>query len=342
MKEHALFNNLYTQLSKSINNNPIEIRKFLELLNSVNDINNITDGSMSLFYHMLSFPRIPLKLIEAAIDKGASIENFGKTRKDITPLAKAVSVGNLEAVKLLLSRGAEIDRRAENDERFTPLHWAIMGLKTEIVINLIENGADVNAIVVHMNKTCLMRALQLTKHAIFQHNEQDKSTVISIIEILVSNGAKLENEMIPLANKISPTLGKKLMSLSLNYQKKLASTAAKEIYSVMLDLIQTNLPQDHIVEIASNLKNGDRLHPKTLYTMLESANNFYNNRAKKTTYIEKLGNVVYNYVPSTLYNYSPSFIKKIVKEGPKTNLKAIMNEPVQHEHNLNYARNGRL
>jgi uncharacterized protein len=62
-----------------------------------------------------------------------------------TPLHLAAFFGTPELMNALLDRGASVDARSGNAMANTPLHAAVAGGKTENVTALVKRGADVNA-----------------------------------------------------------------------------------------------------------------------------------------------------------------------------------------------------
>ena len=62
-----------------------------------------------------------------------------------TPLHLAAFFGTPELINALLDRGASVDARSGNAMANTPLHAAVAGGKTENVAALLKHGADVNA-----------------------------------------------------------------------------------------------------------------------------------------------------------------------------------------------------
>ncbi len=62
-----------------------------------------------------------------------------------TPLHLAAFFGTPELIDALLDRGASVDARSGNAMANTPLHAAVAGGKTENVAALVKRGADVNA-----------------------------------------------------------------------------------------------------------------------------------------------------------------------------------------------------
>lgn len=66
--------------------------------------------------------------------------------KDVSPklllkaLSRAVQMGHVEPVQLLVKNGAEVN--GGDSDRVTPLMWAAMMHRTEMVKVLLENGAD--------------------------------------------------------------------------------------------------------------------------------------------------------------------------------------------------------
>ena len=70
----------------------------------------------------------------------ASPNQYGNFRN--TPLAVAITWGDIEAVKLLLGAGADVDARLEIGE--TALHRAASFGQFEIAQLLLGNGADPN------------------------------------------------------------------------------------------------------------------------------------------------------------------------------------------------------
>ena len=59
---------------------------------------------------------------------------------------RAVTEGNIEAIKQHLAAGTDINTKVNGGTRGgTPLHWAILNNNKKIIELLITNGADVNA-----------------------------------------------------------------------------------------------------------------------------------------------------------------------------------------------------
>jgi len=77
------------------------------------------------------------------INKGADINE--RSTMGITPLHKAVIVGDKRAVELLLSAGASIEEK-NTRENATALHIAASRGELEIAGILVKNGADVDAV----------------------------------------------------------------------------------------------------------------------------------------------------------------------------------------------------
>ena len=75
------------------------------------------------------------------LDAGAKV---GDSTSGLTPLAFAVSGGNMEMVRFLVSRGADVNQGAKSGEQ-TALISAILAAKIEAVKTLIELKANVNA-----------------------------------------------------------------------------------------------------------------------------------------------------------------------------------------------------
>ena len=75
------------------------------------------------------------------LDAGAKI---GDGASGLTPLAFAVSSGNVDMIRFLASRGADVNQGAKKGEQ-TALISAIYGAQLEAVKTLIELKADVNA-----------------------------------------------------------------------------------------------------------------------------------------------------------------------------------------------------
>ncbi|HYC60412.1 MAG TPA: ankyrin repeat domain-containing protein [Thermoanaerobaculia bacterium] len=75
------------------------------------------------------------------LDAGAKI---GDGTSGLTPLAFAVSSGNVDMIRFLVSRGADVNQGAKKGEQ-TALINAIYGAQIEAVKTLIELKADVNA-----------------------------------------------------------------------------------------------------------------------------------------------------------------------------------------------------
>ena len=101
-----------------------------------------------------SFSKTELGLHEAAqegdlvtlqkrIEKGADVN--GRDKDGLTPLM--LSVGQIEAMKLLISKGADVNAKMETGplQGCTVLIGAVMGEQTEAVKILIASGADINA-----------------------------------------------------------------------------------------------------------------------------------------------------------------------------------------------------
>lgn len=68
-----------------------------------------------------------------------SRDGFGETA-----LFKAIEVGSLEAVIILLEKGANVNSKSETGH--TPLHWACYYGRTDILQALIAARANVNAL----------------------------------------------------------------------------------------------------------------------------------------------------------------------------------------------------
>jgi uncharacterized protein len=62
-----------------------------------------------------------------------------------TPLHLAAFFGTPDLINALLDRGASVDARSGNAMANTPLHASVAGGKTENVTALVKRGADVNA-----------------------------------------------------------------------------------------------------------------------------------------------------------------------------------------------------
>lgn len=86
-----------------------------------------------------------IEILELLIQQGAQVDETIKKGKNnfITPLHRAVEVGNIKVILWLLEHGADIN--AGEGIHATPLITASMGGNLEIVKILIEHGADINA-----------------------------------------------------------------------------------------------------------------------------------------------------------------------------------------------------
>ena len=95
-----------------------------------------------------------------------------------TSIHRAVTEGNIEAIKQHLAAGTDINTKVKGGTRGgTPLHWAILNNNKKIIELLITNGADVNAKANANNKkTPLDWAIS--------YNSQPE-----IVELLISKGA---------------------------------------------------------------------------------------------------------------------------------------------------------
>lgn len=74
------------------------------------------------------------------LDAGAKV---GDGMSGLTPLAFAVSSGNIEMIRFLVERGADVNQGAKSGEQ-TALISAIVGAQVEAVKTLIELKANVN------------------------------------------------------------------------------------------------------------------------------------------------------------------------------------------------------
>lgn len=94
-----------------------------------------------------------ISILKLLIEKGADIE--AKDESGCTPLALAVSSGNVEAVELLIEKGA--NKEAKDRAGRTPLMLAATDQRIEAMMLLIGNGADIEAID-QLGRTPLMLA----------------------------------------------------------------------------------------------------------------------------------------------------------------------------------------
>lgn len=100
---------------------------------------------------------------------------------DLTALHKAIMMGNIQIIALLLERGATIN--AKDYQNFTPLHMAVshdetllLATRTAIVQLLLTNNADINAQNINGNTALHMAA---------------KNNLIEIVKLLLEKGADL-------------------------------------------------------------------------------------------------------------------------------------------------------
>lgn len=95
-------------------------------------------------------------LLEDVLERGAPIDV--KDACGRSALHLAATIGNVEAIKLLIDHGMQVDAW-ENRQKVTPLHCAASKGKLECVKALIAYGADVNA-AIKINKSPLHFAVQ--------------------------------------------------------------------------------------------------------------------------------------------------------------------------------------
>jgi len=69
---------------------------------------------------------------------------MSSSSKYLSPLMRAVAIGNVEIVQSLLEEGADVNERGPRES--TALMYAAGGGHTEIVKMLVESGADVDAV----------------------------------------------------------------------------------------------------------------------------------------------------------------------------------------------------
>ena len=96
--------------------------------------------AMDYPYHKTSSSQMkmirPLRdVVEVLVNAGASVNK--KDKQGLSPLYKAIKLGNADIVKILVDAGADV-----NDKKLDPLYTAITSNSLAIVKILVEAGAD--------------------------------------------------------------------------------------------------------------------------------------------------------------------------------------------------------
>ena len=131
----AKTNNNRTTLSQA---STIELAKLL--IDGGVDINTKDDSGYTVLFSATSNSN--LDLMQFLLDNGAKVNarDFSHPKPFKNPLAKAINIRSIDAIKLLIANGADVDtatRRADN-----PLMLAILEQDREIVQLLLDLGAD--------------------------------------------------------------------------------------------------------------------------------------------------------------------------------------------------------
>ena len=100
--------------------------------------------------------RVDIKLVEAELDQGASIDEYLQEDALSTPLIEAVWSGRLDAVQLLTSRKANVNKESKFNGDF-PLLLACTTGAMDVFKHLVACKADVHQ-VDRNGETCLIRA----------------------------------------------------------------------------------------------------------------------------------------------------------------------------------------
>jgi hypothetical protein len=196
--------------------------------------------------------------IDRLITEGVDINK--KDEEGLTPLHIAVENDQIETIKLLIRKGANVNERDENG--LTPLLKRIGGLSNlnyivfDTIILLSSYGTIID------NKTKEMASNLMLKIAVFgSEDDKTKEATEKYMQI---------------------DFAKYLEGLSLEYRnRKTAHIQAEKLYDILLQLVQwkdkdgQSLPCELTLLIVVNLEI-DKLHPKTLYNLIDSAYEFYN------------------------------------------------------------------
>lgn len=94
-----------------------------------------------------------IKSVKTHLQKGVELNPI----YDITPLAQASRMGNLEMMKLLIEAGADVNHQMD-DDRETALMEAVAAGHLDAVKMLIEAGADVNLKDIYQSKAISIAA----------------------------------------------------------------------------------------------------------------------------------------------------------------------------------------
>lgn len=113
-----------------------------EMLDRGYDINQKDDsGNTPIFDAVTSRYDMNRDMINFLIKKGANINEVNK--ENMTPLACAVQLGDVEHAKLLISKGAKTN--TQHKDGMTLMHYAVLSGNPEVVRLMAAKGLDVNA-----------------------------------------------------------------------------------------------------------------------------------------------------------------------------------------------------
>ena len=111
-----------------------------------------------------------------SITTPAKVTSVVPLPQPITPIQKAISLGNLDKVLELLKNGLDVNEHSPSKDRLTALHYAVIYNQSNIVQVLLANGADIN-VVDYAGYTPL--------HAVAQHGHKE------IVALLLEKGEKI-------------------------------------------------------------------------------------------------------------------------------------------------------
>lgn len=160
----------------------LTLKNVQPLIEAGANINIASSGGKNLLTKILE-QGYDVPLIEYIVQKGARLQ-------DNKFFIQAVSDDHLKLVRLLLAAGANVDAKGQGG--IGALYHAVYSLNYDMVKLLVEAGADVN-IKTETGTTPIMVAIGGKPIA-----ARRKDVMLSIIKLLINNGAKITPEIVEL------------------------------------------------------------------------------------------------------------------------------------------------